>query len=719
MCRLHPQQRRSMAPPLLRRGIRQIFGRPSSANDGQPGLRIRPGALAWRRTLLLALVLVPSGIAAQFMLQVLPYQGRTWLEAAIVLVFAALFGWISIGLWTSILGFMLLAGGRDRYAISRTATATAPLPPEARTAIVVPVYNEDMQAVCARLQATYESVAATGQLARFDFFLISDSQSADAWVREEAAWAALCERLDAYGRIAYRRRHGNIKRKSGNVADFCRRWGANYRYMVVFDADSVMTGEALVHLVAMMQANPRAGLIQTLPQPVGARSLFARTQQFAGHCYGRMFGAGLHFWQLGDSQFWGHNAIIRVAPFMAYCALPRLPGGPPLGGDILSHDFVESALLRRAGWQVWLAYDLPGSFEETPPTLIDELTRDRRWCQGNLQHLRLLLTDRLLPAHRFLFLNGVMSYVSALLWLIFLTLSTAQALRQAVLATNYFPTGPSLFPRWPTAEPHWALMLLAATGLILFLPKLLAILLVLLERRRRAFGGLIRLTGSVLTEIALSTLLAPVRALFHSKFVVFTLLGRHVDWQVQNRGERATRWADAFRFHTAGTLVALVWGTLVYVLDPGYFWWLLPILAALVLAVPVSVLASSPRVGAAGRRAGLLIAPPETRPLPVMTRARALAEAPAAAPADFFAALQVPAIHALHLALLGTRRKRHVPRRAAERRRLFAKARHRAQDLDGAERRAILTDPPLLAALHRHLAGRDPAPAPDRRAASG
>lgn len=709
-----------MAPQPLRRGIRQIFGRPSPGAEDHGGLRIRRGALAWRRTLLLVLVMVPSVIAAQFMLQVLPYQGRTWLEAAIVLVFAALFGWISIGLWTSILGFVLLAGGRDRYAISRTATARAPLPAEARTAIVVPVYNEDMPAVCARLQATYESLAATGQLAHFDFFLVSDSQTADAWVREEAAWAALCERLDAYGRIAYRRRHSNIKRKSGNVADFCRRWGADYRYMVVFDADSVMTGKALVHLVAMMQANPRAGLIQTLPKPVGARSLLARTQQFAGHCYGQMFGAGLHFWQLGDSQFWGHNAIVRIAPFMTHCALPRLPGGPPLGGDILSHDFVESALLRRAGWQVWLAYDLPGSFEQTPPTLIDELTRDRRWCQGNLQHLRLLLADRLLPAHRFLFLNGVMSYVSALLWLVFLTLSTAQALRQAVLVTDYFPTGPSLFPRWPTAEPHWALMLLTATGLILFLPKALAILLVLLERRRRAFGGLIRLTTSVLIEIVLSTLLAPVRALFHSKFVVFTLLGRHVDWQVQNRGEQATRWLDALRFHTGGTVVALAWGTMVYLLDPGYFWWLLPILAALVLAVPVSILASSPRAGAASRRAGLLLAPPETTPTPVLTRVRTLTqEAAAPAPADFLAALQVPAIHTLHLALLGTRRKRHVPRRSAERRRLFAEARRRAPDLADADRRAILADPPLLAALHRHFRQGDTPPVPARQAASG
>src|SRR6185503_8445153 len=212
--------------------------------------------------------------------------------------------------------------------------------------------------------------------------------------------------------------------------------------------------------------------------------------------------AGLHYWQLGDGQYWGHNAIIRVAPFMAHCALPRLPGKPPLGGEILSHDFVEAALMGRAGWTLWLAYDLPGSYEEVPSTLLEEMNRDRRWCQGNLQHLRLLFTEGVFGAHRALFLNGVMSYVSALLWFAFLTLSTLEAIENVLRPPDYFPHGASLFPEWPIWRPDWAYSLIAVIALILFFPKLLSIVLIVFKRRKaRAFGGVIRLTVSVVLEI--------------------------------------------------------------------------------------------------------------------------------------------------------------------------------------------------------------------------
>src|SRR6185369_2030818 len=205
-------------------------------------------------------------------------------------------------------------------------------------------------------------------------------------VREEQAWLDWCRDVDGFGRIFYRRRRVRLRRKSGNVADFCRRWGARYPYMVMLDADSVMNGDTLARLVELMDQHPGVGIIQTVPVAVSRRSLFARVAQFASAAYAPMFSAGLHFWQLGDGQYWGHNAIIRTAPFMKHCALARLPGKPPLGGEILSHDFVEAALMGRAGWTTWLAYDLGGSWEEVPSTLLEEMNRDRRWCQGNLQH---------------------------------------------------------------------------------------------------------------------------------------------------------------------------------------------------------------------------------------------------------------------------------------------------------------------------------------------
>ena len=194
--------------------------------------------------------------------------------------------------------------------------------------------------------------------------------------------------------------------------------------------------------------------------------------------YGPVFTAGLHYWQLGESHYWGHNAIIRVAPFMKHCALGRLRGRGALSGEILSHDFVEAALMRRAGWSVWIAYDLPGSFEEMPPNLLDELARDHRWCQGNLMNMRLFLMKGLHPAHRAVFMTGVMAYLSAPLWFLSLILATALVAVQTLSVPQYFVQPFQLFPLWPEWHPERAIMLFSATALLLFLPKILASLLV-------------------------------------------------------------------------------------------------------------------------------------------------------------------------------------------------------------------------------------------------
>ena len=267
--------------------------------------------------------------------------------------------------------------------------------------------------------------------------------------------------------------------------------------MIVFDADSVMAGETLVRLARIMDRHPEAGIVQTAPTTVNCDSFFGRLQQFASRAYGPMLTAGLRFWQLGESYYWGHNAILRIAPFVEYCGLSRLPGKPPLGGEILSHDFVEAALMGRAGWEVWVLHDLPGSYEESPPTLADELKRDRRWCQGNLQHLRLLFGDGIRWGHRAIFTMGVMAYASALLWFAFLVLNTVEIALQSLLPPIYFSSEPNLFPVWPQWHPEWAIALLSTTAVLLFLPKLLSLLLILRNREAHLFGGIIPLCASI------------------------------------------------------------------------------------------------------------------------------------------------------------------------------------------------------------------------------
>ncbi|HWT79011.1 MAG TPA: glucans biosynthesis glucosyltransferase MdoH, partial [Candidatus Methylomirabilis sp.] len=288
-----------------------------------------------RRIALLGLVTAQTAVATYYMVAVLPYHGGQPLEIAILSLFAILFGWISTGFWTAMMGCLGMLGG-CRYAISGTASEDAPIDEQARTAIVMPICNENVQRVFAGLRATYDSLARTGEGRHFDFFVLSDSSDPDLRVAETEAWVHMRRAIGESGRVFYRWRQHRIKRKSGNLADFCRRWGKNYRYMVVLDADSVMSGRCLTKLVRLMEANPDAGIIQTAPRAAGRDTLFARIQQFATRTYGPLYTAGLHFWHLGDAYYWGHNAIIRIAPFIRHCALGRLPGQGALSGEILS-----------------------------------------------------------------------------------------------------------------------------------------------------------------------------------------------------------------------------------------------------------------------------------------------------------------------------------------------------------------------------------------------
>lgn len=703
-----------------RRGVRRaITPRRAAAPAPAPvsEVRARRRGIAWvraarrRRLALGALVLAPTLAAMAALTSVLPHGGRAPLELGIVSFFGLLFAWISVGFWTALLGFVLLARGRDRWAITSLADAPDhPLDPACRTAIIMPICDEPVARVFAGLRAIHASLDRTGQLARFDFFVLSDTPDAATWAEEEQTWFAWCREI-GFDKVFYRHRLARVHRKSGNVADFCRRWGQRYRYMVVLDADSVMSGDTLVRLVQLMEARPDAGMIQTVPVATGRRSLFARIQQFASRVYGPIFSAGLHFWQLGDGQYWGHNAIIRVAPFMEHCGLPRLPGRPPLGGEIMSHDFVEAALMGRAGYTLWLAYDLGGSFEEVPSSLLEEMGRDRRWCQGNLQHLRLIATEGLFGAHRALFLNGALSYVSALLWFSFLLLSTSEAVWQAVREPDYFPAEQMLFPEWPVWHLDRALRLGVVTAVVLFMPKVLGLVwATFVARQVRGHGGGLRLVASALLETLFSSLLAPIRMVFHMRFVVTTLFGRTVAWKSPPRSEHETRWHDAIRYHGVDTVLASMWGLGVWWLNPDYFFWLAPLVGALIFSVPLSTLASRVRPGEIARRLGLFLIPEEVDP---PREIRELEQAAGGEPrrrgdllsgADAFVRAVVdPLANAVHCALRGTGRTRKPSIRGSRHALAERAVREGPWSLTGPERRVLLADGDALADLHRRI----------------
>jgi membrane glycosyltransferase len=698
-----PLARTSMAPRPWSLGLFARWLRPSGVTPDSPDPRGRWHHAGVRRRLgLLALIVLQTWIAADAMRSVLPYKGGTALELAVLALFVVLFAWVSAGFWTALAGFLLLARGRDRHAISRTARAGTPIDPAARTALVMPIANENVPHVFAGLRATWESLVRTGRDEPFDLFVLSDSSDPDTRVAELAAWRALVAELGVSGRIFYRWRQHRIKKKAGNVADFCRRWGSRYRYMIVLDADSVMTGSCITRLVELAEANPNSGIIQTAPRAAGRDTLYARMQQFATCMYGPLFTAGLHFWQLGEAHYWGHNAIIRVDPFIRHCALARLPGRGALAGEILSHDFVEAALMRRAGWAVWIAYDLPGSYEEMPPNLTDELQRDRRWCQGNLMNFRLFFASGLHPAHRAVFMTGVMAYLSAPLWFAFLLLSTAMLAVQTLGEPTYFSQPNQLFPNWPQWNPRWALTLLGATALLLFLPKFLSVVVLPREAARR-FGGRLRLVLSVAFEMLLSMLFAPIRMLFHTRFVLTALAGKTIRWKSPPREDAETPWDFAVARHGAHTVLGIAWTLLVLWLDPAYLPWLAPVVGALILSIPLAVLTSRVAPGRRARLLGLFMTPEETDP-PREIRDKARYASQAAAPLPGLVdAVVDPAVNAIALASRSVR-VRETP--AIHEARMSLTERALVQGpaaLTAAEQGALLNDPVALARLHERV----------------
>lgn len=576
------------------------------------GKRHWRGAALWRRSLLVSLVVLQTALASWFMLQVLPYYGGNAVEVGMVCLFAILFGWISVGFWIGVLGFYYRCrGGDPQSLLQQTDSLSLQQTPLARTAILLPIYHESVERSLGGLKAVYQSLARTGQLQHFDFYILSDSRDPDIWLEEQLAWQQLCRELDADGRIFYRRRTLNLNYKSGNVGDFLRRWGAGYDYMIVLDADSLMGGDTLVKMVQLMQRNPQVGILQTSPSLLNGRSFFARVQQFGSQLYGPLFTTGLAAVQLGEAAFWGHNAILRIKPFMRWCGLRKLTGRGLFSGPVMSHDFVEAAYMGRAGYEVWLEPGLGESYEESPPGLVDELLRDRRWAKGNMQHLWIMLCgSRLRLAHRAALLNGIMSYLASPLWLAFLVLSTIETTRLVLWPINYFPDPHQLFPLWPEWDPRKALILILTTFSLLFLPKFLALADALIQGRAKAFGGRLKMLGSVLLEILISALLAPVRMLAHSRHVLEALFNFTLRWAGQNRTDELT-WKTAFASHAPGMLLALCWSSFALWLKPMFFYWSLPVALPLIFAAPISVLLSRVQTGQQLRRKGWLLTPEE------------------------------------------------------------------------------------------------------------
>lgn len=526
--------------------------------------------------------------------------------------FALLFGWIVFSFSLASLGFVCLwRRSPGHHSPSDLSTSTdESIPPDddrfaARTAILMPVYNESPHRVFAGIEAMLSSLKSIDAIDQFDFYVLSDSTNHEIWLQEERAWSELLRKHGDDVNVYYRHRPKNTARKAGNIADFCGRWGSRYRYMIVLDADSLVDASTMVELVRRMEADDQLGILQVPPTPVGRSSLFARLQQFSAHVYGPIFVAGFAKWAGDEGNYWGHNAIIRIKPFLRYCGLPVLPGKAPLGGEILSHDFVEAALMLRAGWKVQLATDLGGSFEECPTTIADYAQRDQRWCQGNLQHLQLLISEGFRPLSRLHFASGVMSYVASPIWILFTMLCVIGTILDRIAEPGI---------RGPQFDSG-ALILFVVSMSLLLLPKLGSLLIAVRSPQNTGLlGGRLRLVASVMIEVVASVLLSPIMAIYHSRFVLATLRGTNVKWSAQTRDEQGVAWRDAAkRFGFVTTLsIAVVVALALYA--PTFLIWFSPLLAGLILSIPIDVAMGSQWLGSLLRQHRILLIPEETSP---------------------------------------------------------------------------------------------------------
>jgi len=560
-------------------------------------------SLRGRRNLFAALVLGKITAMCGLMIATLSRGGFGTLDLVLTASFLITLPWTVIGFWNAVIGFLILRLRRDPVNLvcpaAKESTGDAPI--EGKTALLSCIRNEDVEAVARKLSVMLEGLASAGVADRFHLYVLSDSTWKDVVAEEQKIFGRLQDRWRGILAVTYRRRQENPGFKAGNIHDFCERWGHLHDYALVLDADSLMSTDAILRLVRTMQCNPRLGILQHLTVGMPTASPFARVFQFGMRLGMRSYTVGSAWWQGDCGPYWGHNALIRLQPFIEHCHLPKLPGRPPLGGWILSHDQVEAVLMRRAGYEVRVLPDEEGSWEENPPTLIEFIRRDLRWCQGNMQYWRLLAMPGLHPVSRAQLLLAILMFIGSPAWIAFMTLGMLRVgMAEDPSQTFHADTGLLLF------------------GLIMtmvFAPKIATLVDVLASRAKRlAFGGVLRVITGFVTEIVFSTLLAPVVALAHTRFLLGLPFGRAAVWSVQRRTGHRVSLAEGFErlwLQTLFGISAVLWlGLAAPAALIGFF----PFLLGSILAVPIATITAEPRLGLMHSRVGLWRIPEESNP---------------------------------------------------------------------------------------------------------
>jgi len=557
-----------------------------------------------RRLIVLALNVSTFGLLIWAAINVLKAGGWSLVDTALLIAFAVGSPWTVLGFWNSVIGLWLLHGVRD--PITKVApyarAGDLPTPITVRTAILMTLRNEDPERAILRLKTVKESIDATGFGEQFGYFVLSDTDDPSIAEAEEKAVAAWQRTLPDPQQVIYRRRADNTGFKAGNLRDFCERWGREYELMLPLDADSLMSGDTVIRLVRIMQAHRQLGILQSLVVGMPSSSAFARIFQFGMRHGMRSYTMGQAWWTGDCGPFWGHNAVVRIRPFLESCQLPVLPGKPPLGGHVLSHDQVEATLMRRAGYEVRVLPFECGSWEENPPTLLEFIRRDVRWCQGNMQYLKLLDMPGLHPMSRFQLIWAILMFLGIPAWTLMIALLPVLAY-EAQSITQY-----------PTAL---AVALYVGFFLMYLSPKIAGLLDVVLTRGGvRRYGGRVRFAISALIELVFSFLLGAVSTIRTTIFMIGLLFGKSVTWGGQARDAHGISWRAALVNLWPQTVFGLVLCSVLAAISPTVLAWSLPLTAGYLLAIPFAVITAHPGLGRLLRSWGLCGIPEDFEAVP-------------------------------------------------------------------------------------------------------
>ena len=574
----------------------------AAAADTTPAGLQSAATLRRRRMTVLALNVATYAALAGAMAAVVGAGGWTIVDLVLFACFLVATPWTVLGFWNAAIGLWLLHGRADGVAAVApfAGAAHSADPIRLRTAVLMTLRNEDPARAFLRLRTVKASIEATGEGEGFAYFILSDTSSPAVAAAEEAAVAAWRSEVGDPARIVYRRRPENTGFKAGNLRDFCDTLGRDFDLMLPLDADSLMAGDAIARLVRVMQAHPRLGILQSLVVGAPAESAFARIFQFGMRHGMRAYTFGSTWWTGDCGPFWGHNAVVRIAPFRDHCDLPILPGKPPLGGHVLSHDQVEATLMRRAGYEVRVLPEEGGSWEDNPPTIFQFSARDLRWCQGNMQYWRLLGTPGLLLMSRFQLAWAILMFVGVPAMTLMIALVPLKILDGEDLST--FPAGLAIG------------LYLTFLGMYLS-PKLAGLADILLAKGGVArYGGLGRFLASAAIEIVFSFLLGAVTTFRITLFMIGLLFGRSVIWNGQARDAHGVSWSDAaLGLWPASLFGALVCGALA-ALSPATLAWSLPLTFGYLVAIPFAVLTASEDVAELLKRHALCGIPEELEP---------------------------------------------------------------------------------------------------------